>query len=425
MSTASITPDFIPAPKPTAGGSDPDFIPVDRPAVDTSTPAPESTFGGFSRGSISATPQPTSIAGKVEKGARDFGNDLKYGTANTVAGQILRKLGAPGLYSGQPEAVGDFMGSLPLGVTKATQGVAETAQSGKRWQGTKDAVSGAMQAATIPSAFAAPEAAELAGTGVAKAGDAVAGAVKPVSDFFDVGSVQHPLQEGIRNLLGAAEQKAGVTPTSATSIRDVASNLGTALKAKSSAIYRQLDAATGGRFQRFDEALANIREAIRDNVGLDDDKEEALLRKQETVEQNREEALKEAAAKGVDPNLINQANAIWRQQSALSDLSNTIRQSTKGLRPELAGKAKAAPETVNSSLLSGKLNRLYDKATPNGGNRLADAIGHENAQSLLRHVAEMQQKEQSIAGHVSKAWTAAKLAGVSGGLSAAYHEFTK
>ena len=95
--------------------------------------------------------------------------------------------------------------------------------------------------------------------------------------------------------------------------------------------------------------------------------------------------------------MIQTANQTWRQQAALSDLSSAIRQSTSGLRPEIANGAKATPEAVNAKTLFGKVNRLYDKATPNGGNRLADAIGQESAQQLLRHVDSMYLEAQKIA----------------------------
>jgi hypothetical protein len=69
--------------------------------------------------SITATPEPTSVGGKVERWARNVSEDLKYGTDLTGIGTVLKKMGAHGVYSGNPEAVGDFMGSLPLGLSKA------------------------------------------------------------------------------------------------------------------------------------------------------------------------------------------------------------------------------------------------------------------------------------------------------------------
>jgi hypothetical protein len=101
-------------------------------------------------------------------------------------GTVLKKMGAHGVYSGEPEVVGDFMASLPLRLARATKGAAVVTQRGQTWQGTKDIVGGAAQAATIPTAFMGGPAAE---TG-AKAAGTVAGKVFGDADragqLFDV-----------------------------------------------------------------------------------------------------------------------------------------------------------------------------------------------------------------------------------------------
>jgi len=38
--------------------------------------------------------------------------DVKYGTGVTLPGRAIRAMGAPGLYSGEPEAVGNYMAAL-------------------------------------------------------------------------------------------------------------------------------------------------------------------------------------------------------------------------------------------------------------------------------------------------------------------------
>lgn len=122
---------------------------------------------------------PKSFLDSAQQWAENVGNDLKHGTDITGIGTVLQKMGAHGVYSGNSQAVGDFMASLPLGIAKATQGAAEIPQSGKTWQGTKDVVSGGLQAATIPASFIAPEAAEASASGVGNALDKVSpGAMK-------------------------------------------------------------------------------------------------------------------------------------------------------------------------------------------------------------------------------------------------------
>lgn len=109
--------------------------------------------------SISAVHPDTSVSGHIARWAENVSNDIKYGTDTTGVGTVLKKMGAHGVYSGEPEAVGDFMASMPLGLLKATQGAGEVGQ-GKTLQGAGDIASGAAQAATMPGAFAAPEVAD-------------------------------------------------------------------------------------------------------------------------------------------------------------------------------------------------------------------------------------------------------------------------
>ncbi len=134
------------------------------------TSAPDlSAYGAVSKASpspvgptISADPGPSSIGGKLSRWAQNVADDIKYGTDITGVGTVLKHLGAHGVYEGEPHAVGDFMASLPLGLLRATKGageVASPAHLGDITQGAKDIVGGAAQAAQIPSAFVAPEAA--------------------------------------------------------------------------------------------------------------------------------------------------------------------------------------------------------------------------------------------------------------------------
>ena len=129
-------------------------------------------------------------------------NDIKHGSDITGVGTVLKKMGAHGVYSGNPEAVGDFMASLPLGLLRATKGAGEVTQSGQTWQGTKDIVGGGLQAATIPSAFIAPQGAEAAAAAPGK----VAGAISKALPSF----------ERAGEALNAAEQAAGKMPVKVT-----------------------------------------------------------------------------------------------------------------------------------------------------------------------------------------------------------------
>jgi hypothetical protein len=73
-------------------------------------------------------------------------------------------MGAHGVYNGAPERVGEYMASLPLGLLKTVKGGGELAQ-GKVLPGVKDVAGGALQAATMPSAFVGGPEAGLVGQG--------------------------------------------------------------------------------------------------------------------------------------------------------------------------------------------------------------------------------------------------------------------
>ena len=157
MSTTAIDFSDLGAKPVQTSGPTVDFSDLGGKPVGDGTPAAPPT------GYIQATPQPQGIRDSIANWADNVANDIKYGTDITGVGSVLKKMGAQGVYKGNPEAVGDFMASLPLGLLRATKGAAEVTQSGQQWQGAKDMAGGAMQASTIPGAFVAPEAAEAAG----------------------------------------------------------------------------------------------------------------------------------------------------------------------------------------------------------------------------------------------------------------------
>lgn len=99
---------------------------------------------------IAAVPQPTTVAGKIQRWAENVANDIRDGTDLTGVGTVLQKMGAHGVYNGQPHAVGDFMASLPLGLAQMTQGGAQVAQ-GQLVQGAGNVLGGAAEASKIPS----------------------------------------------------------------------------------------------------------------------------------------------------------------------------------------------------------------------------------------------------------------------------------
>lgn len=105
---------------------------------------------------MSAQPQSTSIGGKVSQWANDAVGDINYGGDKTFIGRGLARIGARPLREGVSPETAEFMGSPVLGTLRAVQGAGELAQPGKRWEGTKDVLAGAGQAAQIPLGFMGP-----------------------------------------------------------------------------------------------------------------------------------------------------------------------------------------------------------------------------------------------------------------------------
>ncbi|HXF12277.1 MAG TPA: hypothetical protein VN517_03945 [Terriglobales bacterium] len=140
-------PDFIPY---QPSGDTPDFIPASG-GGDASTPAPPTAH-------MSATP--------AQPWLTQLDEDLRQGGSRTFVGRTLGHMqgrgdkGYTGLESGTTPATADFMGSVPLGAVKMAQGVAETPQH--PIAGPLKAVSGLLQAGTIPSAFMGGPAADAA-----------------------------------------------------------------------------------------------------------------------------------------------------------------------------------------------------------------------------------------------------------------------
>jgi hypothetical protein len=98
-------------------------------------------------------------------------------------------MGAHGVYNGNPQTVGDFMASLPLGLARVAKGTGELApgSKGSVGQGAKDIVGGGLQAATMPLAVGSPVEAEAAASGAANvAGKVSSAAGKAVNAAKDV-----------------------------------------------------------------------------------------------------------------------------------------------------------------------------------------------------------------------------------------------
>ena len=250
---------------------------------------------------------------------------------------------------------------------------------------------GAIGNAVVPEAIDAGKAAAKALPGAL---DTIRTAIKP-------GIIQDAFQGRIRDIVNDAAKEFGVNPSSATSIRDVAQEVSNSLQSKAKASYQALDDATGGRVQRFSDAIKAVQQKLRNLNGIQTpDDEGAWIEKLNDLTDAHEQAMQEAESQGVPRSLLDQANGDFRKSKAMLDLSRAVRSSSEGLRPELAMGAKnPIPEKVNTGKLFSRVQKLYDSG------RLQDAVGQSRAADLLRAVNDSHaasQLAESVRGMVKK-----------------------
>lgn len=435
MATNPVTLDFsraVPVNQPTqptsptssAGGVTLDFSHAQPIDGQTSSPQQSGLSTGVTHGTLTATPQPDSVPARVEQWAEDVKNDLLNGTDNTKVGSLLKFLGAPGLAKGVSPGVAEFMGSPLLGPMRLLKGTAELPQSGKRWESVKNTLGGVLDTATIPGAFMAPEAGELAGAGGEAVLDQAGRAAKAAKGAVSVKALQPKLQSAITSAIQDAAAEHGIAIPDGTNLRDVTQALSNTLRAKAHGLYQQLDNALGGtRFQGFQEAIENLQHAIRDEVGIDPARDKQLADRLSDAKAARDAAVEQLRAKGIDPATIDQADALYRKAMALQDVSKAVRASADVHPSQIAnGATNTAATNVRTKPL---WNRLQQLATPNpkypGSSRLVQALGEERAAQLLHDVDAAHLATQKIMARNAWLKRGASAVGLTGAGAAAYH----
>lgn len=374
---------------------------------------------------ISAIPPPRSVPEAIERWAKNVQSDIENGTDITDVGKVLKSAGAEGVYKGNSKAVGDYMASIPLGLLKVIQGGAQIRQ-GHPLTGAATTTKGALQTFELPGAFVAPEAEETAPGVIDAATQAgkelhqdvadllangkqgLSRAAQNAKSFFslrdvhnqessqlanvtaklkqDLEAAQNGFHTNLRNVLNDAAGDSGLPPSKAASLRDVAAEHGTALRKQARQLYQTLDKAIGGtRFQTYDDQIYNAVNALRHDAGLNPDATGALVEHINALEKAKSDAEELALENGVDPNIIKTANAAHRKAMAFYDLSDKIRQSASGLRPELIGAKSVGSEVISPAKLAPKIHQLYNTT------RLQQALGNDRADDLLRAIEETKQ----------------------------------
>jgi len=229
--------------------------------------------------------------------------------------------------------------------------------------------------------------------------------------------VQPELQGSIRQILSDVAADHGITVPDQIAMRDHAEFVGQGIKAKASAIYRAIDdALEGTKFQSYDDQLSAVRKAIRTDTGIDHDYTGKLVERLNELTDAKAAAQQKAIDAGINPDAFNQANAYWRQGSAVQDLSAKIRQSTTGLPENLMNGSKAATnasgEVVSPVKLAPKVHALRDEG------RLAEALNQSRADDLLRSVEAAKARTAQINATSKTLGTVAKHVGYVAGAGA-------
>ena len=385
---------------------------------------PTATISSAHNPSLAEAVQSKDAGGMLKLWAQNVANDIKYGTDVTGVGTLLKKMGAHGVYMGNPAAVGDIMASLPLGLLKAGGGAADA--HNHPWQDTKDMVSGVAQATTMPAAFVGPEASSSALEG---AGDVVAaGAGKVVQGARRVGQaftespeidneaiktaamrgVQPRMASNLRSMMKSLESEAGIekpagsppeAPIEQQSIRDAVKKTSDAFLARARSVYASLDKATGGQFQRFENQLRDVNQELSELVNTPDEaslaKEAELDARRADIENARDAAFDRAKEQGVDSAQVEGARADFKRGQALKDLDYNIKKVASGARPNpkmLPSELAKDPEMLHPERMQKRLDSMYDSG------RLQEAVGQENADKMIseasKHKVAVQQATQ-------------------------------
>src|SRR5205085_2904603 len=110
---------------------------------------------------------------------------------------------------------------------------------GRVWQGTKEVAKGALETATLPGSFIAPEAGEVVAQGAGKAS-------RSISRLVSEKGVTQETASQLHSALDDVASKAGIEKSVSESLSGKAVEMADALKARAQTTYKALDDASGG-----------------------------------------------------------------------------------------------------------------------------------------------------------------------------------
>jgi hypothetical protein len=318
----------------------------------------------------------------------------------TVSDRLLQATKAAKLVEGSPvisRIVQAGVRALRGAAVAGTQGTVKS--GGNVSEGAGAAVGAGLANAAIPEAVDAAK--------------ALPGALDTIKNVVKPGAIQDAFQGQIRGIVNDAAKEYGIDAANPQSIRDVAQQTSDSLLQKARQSYQTLDQITGGRVQRFRDAVSAVERKLANLNGISSpDDEGAWIEKLNDLQDAHEQAMQEATdalkAQGKSDTaegVLQNADRDFRRSKAMLDLSKNIRASSEGLRPELAnGAKKPIPETVNTGKLVNRVNKMYDSG------RLQDALGKQRSDDLVRAVNDAHAASQTAQNWIRLAKTGARYA---------------
>jgi hypothetical protein len=322
-------------------------------------------------------------------GSENAGKSLQIHGDNEQGGAMAEQVGEFALGEGVFKALSE----LPL-VERLAQ-TSKIVNLAKKYPALARIIHAGVRGATVGGtvggihggAEGAVEGAALGGVG--EAGISTLQNAKALTIPFRENAAQPELQSGIRKVAGNVADQAGVArpqnPSMYKTVEEAADNV----LAKSKGQYKQLDQASGGRWQRFDDQLRNIRQKMSEVAGIDDDQYSTLEDRQNEIETLQANLIDELKSSGkIDPKLADQAVGNYRQAQSLYDLDAALQRSTSG-KPVGVGKTTGLPETVDPKKLAPRVNALWKSG------RLQQAVGEANASDLIDYVSDAAKHQQN------------------------------
>jgi uncharacterized protein (UPF0335 family) len=231
------------------------------------------------------------------------------------------------------------------------------------------------------------------------------------------GGPREPLTKTVGKTVPGAP---AVKVPSTAGMRNVLQDVSNDIESRGKSIYQALDQTTDNKFTTYTDRINKINDRldtlIPDTTEADDSAIERLEQQKSEIETSQSQLFEDLKTQGIDPDLVDEAKAHWRQAQALKDVQNALATSTKG------NVAAGATEIVNPDQFVTrleKLNRVPSKGVPS---RLEQALGSkEAADALVKDAYEAVKAKQ----HKTAAKWAAGIAVGSGLLDWRLHNLAK